>query len=51
MLNSFKSALQFIAVHGLLPDFKNRIITIYTTTQEQQWLFSEEFSKALDAID
>lgn len=51
MLNSFEQAVQFISVNGLLPDFKERIIKIYSHTQEQNWLFSEGFSKALDIID
>ncbi len=51
MLNSFTEAIQHIAVHTLLPDFKDRILKIYTTTQEQKWLFSEGFSRALDTID
>ena len=51
MANSFQEATQFISVNGLLPDFKDRIVKIYTITQEQSWLFEEEFSKALDIID
>ncbi|MFS4491898.1 DUF6155 family protein [Maribacter sp. 2308TA10-17] len=51
MANSFKEAVQFISVNGLLPDFKERIVKIYTITQEQEWLFEDEFSRALDIID
>lgn len=51
MLNSFEQALQYVSVNELLPDFKNRILTIYNFTQDKNWLFSEGFSKAMDNID
>lgn len=51
MANSFKEAVQFISVNGLLSDFKERIIRIYRTTEEQNWLFEDEFSRALDILD
>ncbi len=51
MLNSFAEAVQFISINSLLPDFKQRIVKIYTETQEQNWQFSEGFSRALDIID
>lgn len=51
MLNSFEQALQYVSVNELLPDFKNRILTIYNFTQEQNWLFADGFSRALDNID
>ncbi|SHI88132.1 DUF6155 family protein [Pseudozobellia thermophila] len=51
MLNSFNEAVRFISVHGLLPDFKERIVKIYTETQEQDWPYTEGFSRALDIID
>lgn len=51
MLNSFGEVVQFISLNGLLPDFKERLARVYTNTQEQNWLFSEGFSKALDMLD
>lgn len=51
MLNSFTETVHFVSVNGLLSDFKERIIKIYTTTQDQHWPFEEEFSRALDSID
>lgn len=51
MLNSFNEGVQFISVNGLLHDFKDRIVKIYQTTQEQEWLHGEEFSRVLDIID
>jgi hypothetical protein len=51
MANSFNEAVHFISVNGLLPEYKERIVKIYTLTQEQNWLFEEEFSRALDILD
>lgn len=51
MLNSFTDAVQYISINALLPDFKRRIVKIYTETQEQNWQFGEGFSRALDIID
>lgn len=51
MANSFTEAVQFISLNGMLPEFKDRIVTIFNTTREQHWLFEEEFSRALDIID
>lgn len=51
MLNSFKEALQYISVHGFLADYKDRIVKIYTLTQDSNWVYAEDFSKALDLID
>lgn len=51
MANSFKEAVQFVSLHGLLPEFKQRIVGFYSETQANEWLFEEEFSRALDIID
>lgn len=51
MLNSFEQAIQYIAVNAILPEFKERILVIYNHTQDNNWLFKDGFSKALDAID
>ncbi len=51
MQNSFTEALQYVAVNALLPDFKDRIVNIFKTTQNQKWPNEEEFSRALDIID
>ncbi|QLG47012.1 DUF6155 family protein [Costertonia aggregata] len=51
MTNSFHEVTQHVSVHGLLPEYKSRIIDIYTITQEAEWLFGEEFSRALDILD
>ena len=51
MLKSFTEAVHFVSVNGLLNDFKERIVKVYAVTQDKNWLFSEEFSRALDSID
>lgn len=51
MSNSFTEMTLFVSQNGLLSDYKERIIKIYTYTQEQNWLFGEDFSKALDILD
>ena len=51
MANSFAELTQFVSLHGILPEFKERILKIYKETQHQHWLYEEEFSRALDIID
>ncbi len=51
MLNSFTEAIHYVSVNGLLFDFKDRIVKIYTITQERNWPFGEGFSRALDILD
>ncbi len=51
MLNSFKEMVQFVSLNALLPNYKDRLIKVYETTQEQDWVFSEGFSRALDILD
>ena len=51
MSNSFKEAVHFISINGLVHDFKNRIVKVYQFIQDENWLFEEEFSKALDILD
>ncbi|WP_291867419.1 DUF6155 family protein [Maribacter sp.] len=51
MLNSFKEALQYISLHGVLLDYKDRIVTIYNLTQDNNWIYGEDFSQALDLMD
>lgn len=51
MLNSFKEMIQFISLNSLLPNFKERIIKTYETTQDRNWPYSEDFSRSLDILD
>ncbi len=51
MSNSFKELVHYISVNGLVYDFKDRIVKAYQFTQDEEWLFSEEFSRGLDILD
>ncbi|AZQ58152.1 hypothetical protein EJ994_04770 [Maribacter sp. MJ134] len=51
MLNSFTELIQYTTLQGLIPNFKERIVKIYTITQDKNWLYEEGFSKALDIVD
>ena len=51
MLNSFTEAVHYVSTNGLLEEYKKRIVTVYTLTQERHWPYEEGFSRALDAID
>jgi len=51
MLNSFTQLTQHVSLYEMLPDFKDRIIKVYNTTLEQNWEYSEGFTRALDIID
>ncbi len=51
MSNSFAQATHYISNNGMLHEFKERIVKIYTITQDNNWPFGENFSRALDIID
>ena len=51
ILNSFTEVVHYVSVNGMLHDFKERIVKIYKYTQDEDWLFAEGFSRALDIID
>ncbi len=51
MLNSFTELLQFVSYHGILDEFKSRVLSIYEITQNRDWPFGEGFARALDIID
>ena len=51
MLNSFTQLIQHVSLHEMLPEFKDRIIKVYNATLEQNWEYSEGFTRALDIID
>ncbi len=50
-LNSFTQASHFVSINGLLAEYKDRIIKVYLFTQENEWPFEEDFSRALDVLD
>ena len=51
MGTSFAEMTQFVSQNGLLGEFKQRIVKLYQHTQDENWPFGEEFSKALDILD
>ncbi len=51
MGKSFAEMILFISQNGLLVEFKQRIVQLYQHTQDENWPFGEEFSKALDILD
>lgn len=51
MLNSFNELLKFISYHGLLAEFRTRVLKTYETTQQRDWPYKEDFSRALDIVD
>ncbi|MFH6603838.1 DUF6155 family protein [Maribacter algicola] len=51
MSNSFAQAVHYISGNSMLNDFKERIMKIYTLTQDSNWPYKESFTKALDIID
>jgi hypothetical protein len=48
MLTSFREVMQHTILHGQLPDFRDRILSIHAFTQEQGWLYAEEFDRILE---
>jgi len=51
MGNSFTQMTQFVSQNGLLAEYRNRIVKLYQQTQDKNWPYGEEFSKALDILD
>lgn len=51
MLNSFTEMTTFISQHGILEEFKDRIVKIYEHVQNEDWLYKEEFSRSLDILE
>jgi len=51
MHNSFSELVQYVSLHQLLPLYQARILSIYQAVQEREWLYAQEFSRALDVLD
>ena len=51
MLNSFTELTQFMAQEALLPDYKDRLLSIYNEISEQEWPLKEGFNRAMDLLD
>ncbi|MCG2460817.1 DUF6155 family protein [Flavobacteriaceae bacterium F89] len=51
MYNSYAEAVPYIALHGMLPEFKDRILGIYQRVSEASWPNEDDFSRVLDALE
>jgi len=51
MANSFTELTAYLSHHGLIADFKERLMAIYTTAGKERWTYIEQFSKALDILE
>lgn len=51
MLNSFSEMVNYVSVNRLLPEFKERIVSIYQTVQQRGWSNAGLFSNDLDILD
>ena len=51
MYNSYAEAVPYIVLHGMLPEFKGRILGIYQKVNESSWFNEEDFSRVLDALE
>lgn len=51
MSNSFTEMTRFVSQNALLVPFKCRIVKLYEHTQNENWPFGEDFSKALDILE
>lgn len=51
MSNSFTEMTRFVSQNALLVPFKSRIVKLYEHTQNENWPFGEDFSKALDILE
>ncbi|MCX2678881.1 DUF6155 family protein [Galbibacter sp. EGI 63066] len=51
MVKSFDEAVKFTMVHGLLDQFKPRLIAVYKEAQAQEWPHLSTMERSLDLID
>lgn len=51
MLNSFVEMTTYISQQGLLEEYRERIVKIYKHVHKENWLYKDQFSKALDILD
>jgi len=51
MLNSFSELVTYVSLNRLLPEYKDRILSIYQTVQQREWMNAGLFSNALDVLD
>lgn len=51
MLNSFEQAVSFMIAHGVLDEFKSRIVGICNESQTQNWYNKESFSAVIERFE
>ncbi|TRZ46256.1 hypothetical protein DMZ48_03085 [Robertkochia solimangrovi] len=51
VVRSFDEAVKYVLVHGLLDQFKKRILDVYEEAKEQQWMFMYSMERTLDLLD
>lgn len=51
MYNSYAEALPYIATHGMLSEFRDRIREIYQRVTTESWPNEDDFSRVLDALE
>lgn len=51
MLNSYKQAVDYVAVNGMAAGFKDRIKDIYNQAMEQRWENRKEFERIYDNFE
>jgi len=49
--NAFEQAVNFCIVHGIVPDFKERISSIHKNVHLQRWENEHEFERIMSLID
>ncbi|GEP51747.1 hypothetical protein FNO01nite_24190 [Flavobacterium noncentrifugens] len=49
--NAFDQAVNFCIAHGIVPDFKERLISIYKNVQIQRWENEYDFERIVSLID
>lgn len=51
MLNSFEQAISYMIEHGILNEFKSRVVAIKDETIHQNWVNSYEFNAIIERFD
>ncbi|MDG3582730.1 MULTISPECIES: DUF6155 family protein [Galbibacter] len=51
MAKSFDEAVKFTLVHGLIDEFKQRLLAVYQEAQIQEWPFLYTMERSLDMVD
>jgi hypothetical protein len=51
MLNSFEQAVIFVISHGILNEFKSRIISTHKETIKQKWFNEQQFNVIIERLE